>query len=1030
MKLTEFRISMYKGILDTDWVDVKDLTVLVGKNESGKTSLLKALHKLNPYSSEPYEIKKEWPRGRLPEQSPEHVVCQARFQLSDEEKSDIDEIINGTEEIPDTVEASRNYAGELKINFRGEISLDDSPLVQIDPDSFADFLNQLPEVKDNFSADFRNTALQCLDELISLANQKRFTEFSQLTQKHKSLLPKARASSNSNSFSAEGQFINTYGASLDQLAESFHQVPSTQSKVNDYLVRRLPTFIYMDDYRIFTGAAQLNEIKARKDSDSLTEADKTFLTILSLSGLDIDQLGELDAESIEAIRERQNALVGGGESLTEIISPRFSQREYAIDFRADGQHFFTHIKDSHDPTAIELEERSRGFQWFFSFDLMLMHATQEEFKGCVILLDEPGLHLHPGAQKDLLRRLAEYATENTLIYTTHLPFMIDLDYPDRIRILKEKDNKIVVETHLTGSDRESRLVLQSALEMDASQSFLVADRNLVVEGVHDYWILTELSNLLKRDGKIGLPEDIFITPGASVSKSVPIVNFMIEQQRHVVALFDSDKAGREAHDKIKEKWLTHFNKDIHSEVIMLGDAVGVDHDFELEDLFPEDFYVDFVMETYNRELTVEGISRNEIDLQDEGTLWDKVKEFLKEHGIENPNKESVAKQLRKKLIHMKDASELPQETQKRALKLFKVIQKALGEKEPNFSEFISAAPPSGEIPANGTITVTFNNTPADVTVSAGAITLAGKTATIAGPFTPGHLELTINWTDGAKTLNYTVTAPDTDPPTVTGGTVKDGDKDVDPEVINTDGKIEIEFNENVSGNVTLQTEGGDDVGWVGKVEGNKAILKIVKGKKIDNEMIYVIKGKVSDTAGNSTDVSIVFVTISRDTRSPTNQKLSESHQRYTEFWTGLREYMKKKGSSIISPSPRPSPYLRLGIGRTNFQIMMSLSSTRNEIGICLTISGNNAAAYFYLLRQQQEEIHNEFGETLEWNELPSRQRSRICLNESSFDLLDVTNWGGQYEWLATKLELFDKVFRPRIKTLNAADWKPQIRIVE
>ena len=76
-------------------------------------------------------------------------------------------------------------------------------------------------------------------------------------------------------------------------------------------------------------------------------------------------MAELDADSIEAIKERQNALVGGGESLTEIISPRFSQREYAIDFRVDGKHFFTLVKDSHDPTPIELEERSRGFQWFF-----------------------------------------------------------------------------------------------------------------------------------------------------------------------------------------------------------------------------------------------------------------------------------------------------------------------------------------------------------------------------------------------------------------------------------------------------------------------------------------------------------------------------------------------------------------------------------------------------------------------------------------------------------------------------------------
>ena len=51
MDLICFRVTMYKGILDSGWVEVNPLTVLVGKNESGKTSLLKALHKLNPYTS-------------------------------------------------------------------------------------------------------------------------------------------------------------------------------------------------------------------------------------------------------------------------------------------------------------------------------------------------------------------------------------------------------------------------------------------------------------------------------------------------------------------------------------------------------------------------------------------------------------------------------------------------------------------------------------------------------------------------------------------------------------------------------------------------------------------------------------------------------------------------------------------------------------------------------------------------------------------------------------------------------------------
>ena len=68
----------------------------------------------------------------------------------------------------------------------------------------------------------------------------------------------------------------------------------------------------------------------------------------------------------------------------------------------------------------------------------------------------------------------------------------------------------------------------------------------------------------------------------------------------------------------------------------------------------------------------------------------------------------------------------------------------------------------------------------------------------------------------------------------------------------------------MTGHIALQTEGGDDVGWLAKVEGNKGILELVKGRELENETTYVIAGKVSDTAGNSTDVSVTFVTKTKE----------------------------------------------------------------------------------------------------------------------------------------------------------------------
>ena len=182
--------------------------------------------------------------------------------------------------------------------------------------------------------------------------------------------------------------------------------------------------------------------------------------------------------------------------------------------------------------------------------------------------------------------------------------------------------------------------------------------------------------------------------------------------------------------------------------------------------------------------------------------------------------------------------------------------------EPVPVNFVSATPTGSEIAPNEWITVTFDNPPTDVRVSVGTVTVAGKTATIAGPFTPGPLALTITWADGIQVLNFTVHSAChcCCPPTITGGTVEDGDTDVDPELINSDGKIVILFSEDVFGNIALQTEGGDDVGWIGKVEGYKATLELAKGRELITETVYVIAGKISTIEGTTTDFKITFVT--------------------------------------------------------------------------------------------------------------------------------------------------------------------------
>ena len=178
------------------------------------------------------------------------------------------------------------------------------------------------------------------------------------------------------------------------------------------------------------------------------------------------------------------------------------------------------------------------------------------------------------------------------------------------------------------------------------------------------------------------------------------------------------------------------------------------------------------------------------------------------------------------------------------------------------ANFVAADPSSGsEIAANASITLTFDNAPADVMANVGTVVPSDKTVIVSGPFTPGPLNLTVIWADGTQTLTYTVASPCcASPAVITGGTVKDGDMDVDPEVINSAGKIEIIFSSDVTGRINIITQAGEEVGWIGKVEGNKATLARVKGREIRYHMVYIIRGRVADALGNEADFKIRFFT--------------------------------------------------------------------------------------------------------------------------------------------------------------------------
>jgi hypothetical protein len=126
MKLKSVQVKNFKCIEDSGRFDVCPVTCLVGKNEAGKTSLLEALHKLNPDVAElgEFDVLLEYPRRRRKEYQkraktePDDALI-TRWELEDKDVRAIEETL-GPDALPSRiVEVRKGYYSGRRWAFEG-----------------------------------------------------------------------------------------------------------------------------------------------------------------------------------------------------------------------------------------------------------------------------------------------------------------------------------------------------------------------------------------------------------------------------------------------------------------------------------------------------------------------------------------------------------------------------------------------------------------------------------------------------------------------------------------------------------------------------------------------------------------------------------------------------------------------------------------------------------------------------------------------------------------------------------------------
>ncbi len=636
MRLKRFRVEMFRSIIDSGWVEIDDMATVVGKNESGKTSLLKALWKFNPHGDHPYNLNREWPRGWRSERSPEARVVELEFSFNDSEKEQIAGIHASAEGITG-VRIEKDYAGMFSYRCLPHDPDDTHDLVWVG----STLINTIKALPGELSPNFKESYQTAFDDFLKAVRENGGAEYA--VEHIEELCAEASKHVHPNEpagaafHQADTAAVATLKKHVEGVKKTLGQAPPCQ-KVVDTVHEWLPVFIYMDDYQQFHGTAQLNQVLERFQQKKARGSDETVRMIMEQAGLDLEEEVQKGEENDR--EQRMLDMNDASRTLTELIAERWSQRKYEIMFQADGQHFITFVKDDQGSALVPLEERSKGFQWFFSFDMKFMCETDGQFTNAVILLDEPGLHLHASAQRDLLQRMHAYGRSNQLIYTTHLPFMIDSSRLDKVWVCEEDPEKgAVVHQNWATADKDARFTLQAALGLSWSQSLFVGQHNLVVEGVTDFWYLRSMSTLLEQAGEEGLNPDLVITPAGGASKVAYVGTLLHGQDLNVAVLLDNDPAGDSAFAQLVHQWILD-----EKHVLQIGDVLGKPKPFAIEDLFQETFFLRHVNDAYTREL--EG---NPLTLTAPGvdvrTIVDRVEAALAERGCGSFNKGRVAKRI-------------------------------------------------------------------------------------------------------------------------------------------------------------------------------------------------------------------------------------------------------------------------------------------------------------------------------------------------------------------------------------------------
>lgn len=576
MRLVNVTVQKFRNFVEPQTFDVEsDVTVLVGKNESGKTTILTALHRLNPANAGDtvFDLTTEYPRWRLAKdrrKNPELAKLapiEAEFEITSDARGVLDPLLPAPLPEGARCTAGRRYDGSHYIDVRADLEV---------------VVRKAGETADLAAEDLE--PLLSETSLASVVNAAR--------ARARELKDDSETALRSKALSACATALGKYGF--------LRGTESLEQEVRNAVWAQLPKFFYFSQYESLPGECDLSALAARiAAEEELSPPENTVVALLAHAGetpadfLDDNydsRKAELQAASLDLSRHafeywRQNtdlSVVFDTDNVVVEEPPNGNQvthRLLKIELR-DGRH---------GDVETNFATRSTGFQWFFSF-FAAFSAYQETDDSIVVLLDEPGTSLHGEAQRDFVRFIGEELAESKqTLYTTHSQFMVDPAHYERLRAVHDRatkddpDQGVVVTPVSLSADPDTILPVESALGYSVSQHlFIGGGQHLAVEGSSDFVYLQRMTEHLISVGEQGLDPRLPIIPVGGAG-NMPAFVALLGRRLRVSVLIDGAKSNT-TYDRVSAA--AEANGVPSSAIVICADAnSGLPRDADIEDLF-------------------------------------------------------------------------------------------------------------------------------------------------------------------------------------------------------------------------------------------------------------------------------------------------------------------------------------------------------------------------------------------------------------------------------------------------------------